>query len=101
MTIDPFVVSDVERFAGRVLRAGILLAALLLAGGLGVWHVEPESVLTEGLFAAGFSVLMATPMLRVFVSLVEYVRAGEWVFVLATLGVLAVLGGTIWVALGH
>jgi uncharacterized membrane protein len=101
MAVDPFVVSDVERFAGRLLRAGVALAALLLFVGLVAWSADVDEAIAEGLFWGGFLVLMATPLVRVVVSLVEYVRAREWMFVLATLGVLAVLSGTMWVALSH
>lgn len=100
MAVDPFVVSDAERFAGRLLRAGVALAAILLFVGLVAWSAVNEAI-AEDLFWGGFLVLMATPLARVVVSFVEYVRAREWMFVLATLGVLAVLSGTVWVALSH
>ena len=42
---------------------------------------------------------MATPMLRVVVSIVEYVRIREWFFVLTTLIVLTELVGGVLYAL--
>jgi len=47
---------------------------------------------------AGLVVLMGTPVLRVAVSAVAYLRARDWFFVATTLAVLAVLLGAIWIA---
>ena len=38
---------------------------------------------------------MATPMLRVLLSVVEYVRMGDWFFVATTLAVIAELSITV------
>ncbi len=48
---------------------------------------------------AGLLVLMATPMLRVLLSVVEYVRMGDWFFASTTLAVIAELSVTVWSAL--
>jgi len=47
----------------------------------------------------GLMILMATPLLRVVVSTIEYVRMREWFFVLTTLAVLAELSITMIYAL--
>jgi uncharacterized membrane protein len=44
---------------------------------------------------------MATPVLRVFVSLAEYVRIRDWLFVATTLVVLVELTVTVVLALTH
>jgi uncharacterized membrane protein len=46
-------------------------------------------------------ILMATPILRVVVSLIEYARMRDWFFVATTLAVLIVLFVTIGVALSQ
>ena len=60
---------------------GLLLLMFVSAGG---W--------SDRLLTAGLLILMATPMLRVVVSIVEYVRIREWFFVLTTVVVLTELG---------
>ncbi|MGI8672825.1 MAG: DUF1634 domain-containing protein [Luteitalea sp.] len=42
---------------------------------------------------------MATPVARVVLSCAEYVRRRDWFFAASSLGVLAVLGATVWIAL--
>jgi len=51
------------------------------------------------LLSAGLVVLMATPMARVAVSVVEFARSREWWFVLCTMFVLSLLLGSLIVAL--
>ena len=60
---------------------------------------DPSSGLSAHILAAGLIILMATPMLRVVVSVIEYVRMGEWFFVLTTLVVLAELGASVFYAM--
>ena len=51
--------------------------------------------------AAGLMLLMATPIVRVVASLVEYLRIRDWWFAATTVVVLAVLMGAVAVALGQ
>lgn len=88
--------SRLEVHLGRLLLAGVLTSAACLAAGLLLTLTgrSADVILTTGLV-----VLMATPILRVIVSIVEYVRMRDWFFVAVTLFVLLVLAGTVLVAL--
>jgi uncharacterized membrane protein len=88
-----------EAHLGRLLLGGLVTAAVLLAVGLALWMGGYTNGLASGLLAGGLFVLMATPILRVVVSLVEYARMRDWFFVVTTLVVLAVLLTTVAVAL--
>jgi len=46
-------------------------------------------------------VLMATPVMRVAVSVVESLRTGDWFFVSTTIAVLVLLGLTLAHAVGY
>jgi uncharacterized membrane protein len=85
-----------ERQLGAVLAAGVALSAGLLAVGLALWMAAGAG---GALLHVGLIVLMATPVLRVVVSLVEFVRLREWLFVAATVAVLAVLAAAAALAL--
>ena len=63
-----------------------------------MWYAAGAA--TGRLLTAGLLVLMATPMLRVLLSLVEYVRMRDWLFVATTLVVLAELSVAVASALG-
>ena len=88
-----------ERHLGRLLISGVALSAAALIIGLAFYILNPSSVAGGNLLAGGLIILMATPMLRVVVSIVEYIRMGEWFFVLVTLVVLAELAMTVTYAL--
>ncbi|HSL20307.1 MAG TPA: DUF1634 domain-containing protein [Vicinamibacterales bacterium] len=77
-----------ETLLGRVLVGGVILSASVLAIGLAV---EVAGGNAHALLRAGLLVLMATPIVRVAVSLVEYVRMRDWFFTATTAAVLAVL----------
>ena len=66
----------------------------------GLFLVTPDSPATSQLLNAGLLVLMATPMLRVLLSVVEYVRMGDWFFAATTLAVVAELSVAVVSALG-
>ena len=83
---------------GRLLQAGVLTAAACLAVGLVLSFVGPAAA-ANTMLTAGLLVLMATPVTPVLVSLATYVRSREWVFVWATVAVLALLVTTLWLAL--
>jgi uncharacterized membrane protein len=88
-----------ENHLGRLLFVGVLTAASLLFLGLALWTIDGNGTAATWLLNAGLVVLMATPILRVVVSIVEYARARDWFFVTTTLAVLTVLVVSIGLAL--
>jgi uncharacterized membrane protein len=110
---------QVETLVGNLLRSGVLLAfAVVLAGGViflmrhggespqqyQVFHGEPAELRTvagivqnalslsgRGLIQLGLLLLVATPVMRVAVSLLAFVSQRDWTYVLATTIVLACL----------
>ncbi len=90
-----------ERHLGRLLIAGVVVSAALLAAGLGLWLAAPGHSATIWLLNAGLIALMGTPIMRVFVSFAEYVRLRDWVFAGLTVVVLAELALTVVVALSR
>lgn len=83
---------------GRLLVGGVSLAAVCLVAGLLLFVLDPGSAAALKVLNVGLIVLMATPIMRVIVSVVEYVRIRDWFFVLTTLAVLAELGWTLFFA---
>jgi uncharacterized membrane protein len=92
--------SRLEHHLARLLVTGVSVSAGLLCIGLGLWLATPGSHAALWLLDAGLVVLMATPILRVVVSVVEYVRMRDWFFVAITIVVLVELSVTVVVALG-
>jgi uncharacterized membrane protein len=84
---------------GRVLTIGTRASTACLAAGLMLTFFIPEARVTAVLLTAGIVVLMATPLTRVIVSVVEFARQRDWLFVLYTFIVLALLVGSLVVAL--
>jgi uncharacterized membrane protein len=82
---------------GRVLGVGIVISTALLVVGLTLFMVWSGRT-SYWLLQAGLLILMATPVARVVVSAVEFVRLREWFFALASLGVLGVLATGVWLA---
>ena len=91
--------SRLETRLGRLLVTGVLVSATSLGLGLVIWLFAPSSRVADALLRAGLFVLMATPILRVIVSVVEYVRMRDWFFVATTLAVLSVLAVTLFYAI--
>jgi uncharacterized membrane protein len=91
-------ITRLEVQIGRMLVAGVTLSALLLAIGLVMWLFDPGYWNALWLLNAGLIVLMATPILRVIVSLAEYVAMRQWFFVAVTTLVLLELTVTVVVA---
>ena len=60
--------------------------------------VQAAGNLASTLLQAGLLVLMGTPMARVLLSCLEYVRQRDWFFAVSGLAVLVVLGITVWQA---
>ena len=88
-----------ELLLGRVLGAGALASTVLLAAGLILLLAAPASPLSANLTSVGLIILIATPVARVAASVVEYARQRDWGFVLLTSTVLAILFGSLLVAL--
>jgi hypothetical protein len=83
-----------ETRLGRLFVAGLTFSASALAIGLVVFLLAPNSPAALLLLTAGLVILMATPLLRVLLSIIEYVRLGDWFFVTTTLVVLVELSVT-------
>ena len=88
-----------EAMLGHVLLAGVLSSSACLALGLVLWMAGGFPVAANRVLAAGLIVLMGTPILRVVVSLVEYLRMRDWLFAATTLVVLGVLLITVALAM--
>ena len=95
MNDDTGALVRLEHQLGRLLVAGVSLAALCLAAGLVLFVADHGSTVAIKVLNLGLIVLMATPILRVIVSVVEYVRIRDWFFVITTVAVLAELGWTL------
>ncbi len=80
--------SRLEDLLGRVLVTGVMASATILAIGLAA---ELAGVDAHPILKVGLILLMATPIFRVGVSLVEYVRIRDWFFSATTAAVLLVL----------
>lgn len=108
----------VEKIIGNLLRAGVILAAaVVFAGGAvylakyggqkpeyGVFRGEPSdlrnvsqifeqaiSLHARGLIQMGLLLLIATPVARVAFSVVAFAAERDWLYVVVTLIVLAIL----------
>jgi uncharacterized membrane protein len=92
-------IDRLEVTLGRLLHGGVLSAAACLAAGLSIWLSGSWPGVATVLLTAGLMILMATPILRVVVSLVEYARMRDWFFVVTTLFVFGVLVVTLTLAL--
>jgi uncharacterized membrane protein len=88
-----------ERSLGRILTAGVLASTSLLAVGLLLQLLGVKSAAASALTKGGLVVLMATPVARVVVSVVEYVVERDWMFVTLTAIVLIILLGSLVVSM--
>ena len=99
MTTPTDTLLGLEHRLGRLFVIGLSLSASALAGGLIAYLLAPEARVALLLLNGGLAILMATPLLRVMVSIVEYVRLRDWLFVLTTIAVLVELTVTMLYAL--
>jgi uncharacterized membrane protein len=99
MTKEPEALAQLERHLGWLLISGVLTSAGLLALGLLLLIAAPDKPAAGHLLSGGLMILMATPMLRVIVSMAEYVRMGEWFFVMTTVVVFVELAAGVVYAL--
>lgn len=84
-------VQGLERLLARLMLGGVQLSAAALVLGLGLWLADVAGAQASWLLTGGLIALMATPMLRVAVSVVEAIRLRDWFFVAATAAVAALL----------
>jgi uncharacterized membrane protein len=87
-----------EHTLGRLLSAGTRLSTLTLAIGL-VLALLRAGAISTWLLHAGLIVLLATPVMRVAVSVATFAAQREWRFVLFTATVLLLLITGILVAI--
>jgi uncharacterized membrane protein len=73
-----------EQLIGTVLRAGVMVSSSCLGAGLALSLVGTTSTVANVLLQIGVVVLLATPVARVFVSIVEYAQQRDWKFTLLT-----------------
>jgi Protein of unknown function (DUF1634) len=88
-----------EHRLGRLFVIGLTTSASALATGLIAYLLVPDARAPLLLLNGGLAILMATPLLRVIVSIAEYVRMRDWFFVLTTIAVLVELTVTMLYAL--
>ena len=87
--------AHLEVIIGAVLRFGTIASSTLFAVGLVMTLTGYRSEFARLLLEAGLLILIATPAARVVVSVIEYIRERDWLFVVLTLVVLAALGGSL------
>ena len=92
-------IARLERRLGRLFIGGLTLSAAALICGLTLYLSTPDTPLAPRFLSLGLVVLMATPLLRVLFSVVEYARMRDWFFVFVTAVVLLQLTVTMIVAL--
>lgn len=98
MTVEDADVYALERLLAQLMLRGVQVSAACLVVGIALWLAGSEPygsrLLTAGLFA-----LMATPMLRIAVSVVEAVRLRDWFFIMTTAAVAVLLATSVAYAL--
>ena len=90
-----------EMLLGHVLQIGSIVSTSLLAVGLALSLAAPGYGAAGRFLDLGLMTLMATPVARVIVSVVEYAHERDWTFVALTATVLLVLGGSLMIAIAH
>jgi uncharacterized membrane protein len=84
-----------ETMIGEVLRFGTITSSTMFAIGLLMTVVRYQPAVAQLLLGAGLIILLATPAARVVVSVIEYIRERDWMFVVLTLIVLLALAGSV------
>jgi len=80
-----------EQVIGTVLRAGVTASSICLTAGVLLSLVSGAATIANVLLQTGIVVLLATPVARVCVSIVEYAQQRDWKFTVLTLIVLVEL----------
>jgi uncharacterized membrane protein len=92
-------VEGLELRIGRVLRLGIRASSVCFAIGLVLMLADAETGLARLLSLVGLVILLATPVARVIMSSISYLRERDWLFVSLTLIVLVELAASVVAAL--
>jgi uncharacterized membrane protein len=71
---------ELEERLGRILRAGVHASSACLAVGLLLNLATGDAPASVWVMTAGLTMLMATPIARVAMSVVEYARQADWTF---------------------
>jgi uncharacterized membrane protein len=88
-------VNRLEQQIGMVLRFGTIASSALFAIGLTMIFVGFAAETAGALLKIALIVLIATPPTRVVISVIEYVRERDWLFVVLTVVVLLALAGSL------
>jgi uncharacterized membrane protein len=88
-----------ELVIGRVLFAGVATSSVCLAVGLGLSLLGGMASVAGLLLSAGIVILLATPVARVIVSMIDYLIARDWIFAGLTTIVLVELLASVAAAL--
>ena len=99
MSSDGRDAARLELAIGRVLRIGTVTSSACFAAGLFLAITGRGGALARVLPPAGLFILLATPAARVVVSVVEYMRERDWLFVALTLTVLLALAASVLAAI--
>jgi uncharacterized membrane protein len=89
---------SLELAIGRVLRVGVAASSVCLAAGLLLTLAGRDGRVAQVVLTSGLVILLATPAARVVVSVVEYAKERDWLFVALTLTVLLALVGSVVLA---
>jgi len=88
-------IERLETTIGEVLRFGTITSSTMFAVGLVITVLGYQPMVAQLLLGTGLMILLATPPARVVVSVIEYIREGDWTFVVLTLIVLMALAGSV------
>jgi len=88
-------IERLETTIGEVLRFGTITSSTMFAVGLVITVMGYQPMVAQLLLGTGLMILLATPPARVVVSVIEYIREGDWTFVVLTLIVLMALAGSV------
>ena len=95
MNLERSAMQRLETTIGEVLRFGTITSSTMFAIGLVMTVAGYQPAAAELLLVAGLVILLATPVARVVVSVIEYMRERDWTFVMLTLIVLLALAGSV------
>jgi len=90
--------TGLERAIGTVLRVGVTASSAFLACGAAVFFFS-DGPIAATLLQTGIVILLATPVARVVVSVVEYIGDRDWTFTALTTIVLLELLASVVAAL--
>lgn len=91
----------IEMVLARLLRIGSLIAAALLSVGICAMLLGGYAVVAPRLITAGLLALLATPIMRVAVAGVIFVREKDWRFAFFCMVVLCALVAGVLLGHGH